>query len=625
MDRRPRRWRLPLAVRIGAVPALVALAGGLSFGLISQSDAAPASHGAEIRLSSPRPPATSMPVFSDRSADLNATISVKSLQDCVPGHCDPVIGTVRVWIQMDGKPAGNHFSAEVSDPGGIGGSAVTIKIPGSELSSPGFGSIVFDFSSTGFGYVSDIERLKVRDKYSGRFDLSQSADTSLPGEKVDFTATYAGGDSVPDTPTGTLELSAGNGTEVKPVPGGPISVTGKTFTFSTTKLPKGTKFVRWSYSGDDKFDANNESSRTLTHTVKDGVETETTLTVNPTTMAWGTNAHFKIKVTAKSGTAVPTGDFEVQLAGGSSFVGHLNANGEREDDSPVGPPGEYPVFARYIPSGSFAPSQSSPVTVTVTKADSTTTVTATPEAVTPGKPVTLSAQVGPDASLPDGRVAFSDGDVQLGSCELDKGKCEIITDKLAPGKRTITAAFEGNRNLNASQGTVAVRVSEASTTKLTATPASVTVGSPVALAAQVSGGSPAGGKVTFLDGTLEIGKSDVDKDGRAAFSTSALAVGAHELTARFEGTDALDQSTSEKVAVQVNAATTPGQGGGGGSQNGGSPGGSDGSGGGTPQPKNLASTGADIGAPLWGGAALVILGAVAVTLGRKRRRTRSSR
>lgn len=624
MDRRPRRWRLPLAVRIGAVPALVALAGGLTFGLISQSDATPASHGASIRLSSPRPPATSMPVFSDRSADLDATISVKSLQDCVPGHCDPVNGTVRVWIHMDGKPAGNHFSAEVSDPGGFGGSSVTIRIPGSELSSPGFGSIVFDFSSPGFGYVSDIERLKVRDKYSGRFNLSQSADTSLPGEKVDFTATYAGGDAVPDTPTGTLELSAGNGTEVKPVPGGRISVTGKTFTFSTTKLPKGTKFVRWTYSGDGRFDADNESSRTLTHTVKDGVETQTTLTVNPTTMPWGTNAHFKIKVTARSGTAVPTGDFEVQLAGGSSFVGHLNANGEREDDSPVGPPGEYPVLARYLPSGNFAPSQSTPVTVTVTKAGSTTTVTATPDAVRPGKPVTLSAKVTPDASLPDGRVAFSDGAVELGSCELDKGRCEITTDKLAPGTRTVTAAFDGNRNLNASQGSVAVRVSEASTTKLTATPVSVTVGSPVALSAQVSGGAPAGGKVTFLDGTLEIDKSDVDKDGTAAVSTAALAVGTHELTARFEGTDALDRSTSEKVSVRVNAATTPGQGGGG-SQNGGTPGGSGDSGGSTPQPKNLASTGADIGAPLRGGAVLVILGAVAVTLGRKRRRARSSR
>jgi hypothetical protein len=131
--------------------------------------------------------------------------------------------------------------------------------------------------------------------------------------------------------------------------------------------------------------------------------------------------------------------------------------------------------------------------------------------------------------------------------------------------------------------------------------------------------------VTFLAGTTELGRAEVDKDGKAAFSSTGLAVGTHSVTARFDGSDALDPSTSEKVSVQVNAVDTAGQGGGSqGGGNGGSQGGQNGgTGGGNPQPKNLASTGASIAQPIGIGALLLILGAVALTVSRRRRHRRA--
>lgn len=631
MDRRARRWRLPLAMRIGAVPALVAVAGALAFGLFSQSDAAPAgSWATTVKLSSPRPPASGMPVLSSRNADMSATVSVNSSQSCVPPHCDDIRGTVRVWIQMDGRPDDRpKFSAPVNGAGGIGGSAVTIKIPSSELSTPGYGSIHFDFSGSGFGYSHDIERLKVRDKYSGQFLLSQSSDTSFPGEKVDFTATYAGGDAVSDAPTGTLELTSGDGGPApKPVPGGKINVTGKTVTFSTTKLPAGTRYVGWTYSGDGKFDSHQYQS--IAHTVKQGVETKTELTMEPNPTVAGAPAKAKVKVTAKSGGAVPTGNVTVKFAGYTPATGPLRADGTATFERGFAPAGgEHAATASYEPTGNFAPSESAEVKITVSKADTTTTVTADPREVELSKAVNFLAKVEPPAGnqlKPTGKVTYFADDTEVGICELTDSSCGNGWAVRKPGKYTVTYKYSGDGNFNASSGGTTVRWFLGSTTTLTGSAGTVNAGSPVTLTAQVAGSDPKvetpfTGKVTFLNATKELGKADVGKDGKATFTASGLAVGAHNLTAKFEGSDALQPSTSEKFVVQVNAAGTPGQGGG--SQNGGTSGGS--GGGSNPQPKNLASTGADIGLPLGIGAVLVIVGAAAITVGARRRRVRTSR
>ena len=627
MERRARRWRLPLAARIGALPALVAVAAALAFGF-SQSDAAQANRV----LTGYRLPDFNGANLNDLPPGNDLPVSFGIGFPCSGSTCRVPTGTIQVLLRKEDGNFGywqgeatltGQWTYESQSPPIAVVRTNTISIPGGKL-QPGRYRIHHYYPGDEFFERAEQDQkvdplLIVSSTFTSHFSMSTTPNPSKAGEPITLSASYDGA-YVGAVPSGRVFFYLnGNYFTGANLKDGKASYNTKN---SGKAIPLGQSTWTVRYNGDSKFRP--FESPGWTHTVeKKSIETTIEVSVAKSTIDAGTDAHFKVKVAAKTGTAVPTGQWEVFLGDGSSFFGQVKDNGEWEGDAPVGPPGEHTVFARYTPTGDFAASESAPIKVTVVKTASTTTVSAAPEAAAPGKPVKLTATVAPPpahAPAVDGRVRFTDGDVELGTCELNNTQCEITTDKLVLGKRTITAAYQGNRDLEPSQGTVAVRVSGPSATKLTVNPNPATAGTPVGLSAQVIGAAPATGKVTFLDGTTELGKSDVDKDGKATFSAGALSVGAHELTAKFEGSDTLDASASEKIAVQVNAAGTPGQGGVGGSSGGSN--GSGGSSGGTPQPKNLASTGADIGAPLWGGAALVILGAIGVTLGRRRRSSR---
>jgi hypothetical protein len=59
------------------------------------------------------------------------------------------------------------------------------------------------------------------------------------------------------------------------------------------------------------------------------------------------------------------------------------------------------------------------------------------------------------------------------------------------------------------------------------------LGEPVSLSARVA--TPAGGSVSFADGAVVLGQAPVDANGFAHFSTNALAVGVHTITASYQG------------------------------------------------------------------------------------------
>jgi Ca2+-binding RTX toxin-like protein len=88
---------------------------------------------------------------------------------------------------------------------------------------------------------------------------------------------------------------------------------------------------------------------------------------------------------------------------------------------------------------------------------------------------------------------------------------------------------------------------------LSASAASVTLGSPVTLTASVSATAASAGavsgSVTFYDGDTAVGTATVS-NGVATLSISTMTVGAHSLTATFEG-GSLSSSTSAAVAITV--------------------------------------------------------------------------
>jgi hypothetical protein len=83
-------------------------------------------------------------------------------------------------------------------------------------------------------------------------------------------------------------------------------------------------------------------------------------------------------------------------------------------------------------------------------------------------------------------------------------------------------------------------------------------GQPVNLTAQdtwTPGASPPG-RVRFKDGTTVLGTSATNPAGQAAFSTAALAAGAHSITAEYVADDAYNGSASTALTQTVSKANT---------------------------------------------------------------------
>jgi hypothetical protein len=107
-------------------------------------------------------------------------------------------------------------------------------------------------------------------------------------------------------------------------------------------------------------------------------------------------------------------------------------------------------------------------------------------------------------------------------------------------------------------------------TMLSSTNPAITTGQSVTLMATVTGTNPTG-TVTFEDGTITLGSPVALAAGRASYSTSALAVGSHSISAVYSGDGQNAASTSQVVVETV--AAPPATGGGTPSGNGGVSGG----------------------------------------------------
>src|SRR5262249_44575017 len=90
---------------------------------------------------------------------------------------------------------------------------------------------------------------------------------------------------------------------------------------------------------------------------------------------------------------------------------------------------------------------------------------------------------------------------------------------------------------------------QATTTTLTSTLNPSTLGQPVTFTARVSAGGSGTptGTVTFMEGTTTLGTGTLDAAGLATFSTSAMTVGNHAITAVYGGGGSFSPSTSSAL------------------------------------------------------------------------------
>ena len=367
--------------------------------------------------------------------------------------------------------------------------------------------------------------------------LSASDGTPTLGAPVTFTATLAGGTS----PTGTVTFKDGSTTL------GTGTISGTTATFSTAALAVGAHSVTAEYAGD----TNNAAATSAAVAVNVGQLAPTVaLSASDGTPTLGAPVTFT--ATLAGGTS-PTGT--VTFKDGSTTLGTGTISGTTATFSTAAlAVGAHSVTAEYAGDTNNAAATSAAVAVNVGQLAPTVALSASDGTPTLGAPVTFTATLAGGTS-PTGTVTFKDGSTTLGTGTISGTTATFSTAALAVGAHSVTAEYAGDTdNAAATSAAVAVNVGQlAPTVALSASDGTPTLGAPVTFTATLAGGTSPTGTVTFKDGSTTLGTGTISGT-TATFSTAALAVGAHSVTAEYAGDTNNAAATSAAVAVNVAAS-----------------------------------------------------------------------
>ncbi len=400
----------------------------------------------------------------------------------------------------------------------------TVLPVGSDLITATYGGDAANNSAT--GSVTQT----VSNKATPVVALISSANPSLPGQAVTFTAT------LPTGVTGTVTFTSGS------TPLGTFSLAGVTASVTTSSLPIGADPITATYNGDGN---NNSASGTLTQNVA-----KTTPTVLLTSSPNPSNDNQAVTFMA----ALPTGvTGTVNFIDGSTTLGSGTINnGVATFTTSTLSPGVHVITAGYVGDTNNNAATSAPLSQTVNKA---TPVLPIPVVSTTspvvGAPVTITETVPPGVSGP---VTFSNGSTPIGSAPIIGGVATITVTTLPLGTDQITASTPGDANNNpATSPPVSVTVVKvAPTVSVTSSQNPSIVNQPVTFTATAPAGAT--GTITFFDGSNILGTGTLN-NGQTTLTTSTLIVGSHTITVSYGGDTNNNPATSVPLTQIVNKAS----------------------------------------------------------------------
>jgi hypothetical protein len=383
---------------------------------------------------------------------------------------------------------------------------------------------------------------------------SSSANPSVFGQSVTFTAQVTAAAPGLGTPTGTVSFFDGN-TELDTA-----RLIAGAASYSTSDLTRGGHFITAVYSGDASFGPS--TSVVLIENVNQA-STQTTVTPSPAATILGQSVTFNADVAPVSpGTGVPTG--MVTFMDGSTPLETVTLDaGTASFSTSSLTLGSHSITVAYAGDGDdFLASTSSP---SIEEVGGTTVTLVSPfNPSTFGQSFAFTAKVAPDAAgstVPIGSVTFMDGTQSLGTFALNAaGVASTPLEHLSAGTHPITAVYAGNADFAASTSTVLDQLVNPATTSTAITPSvsNSTFGESVTFDATVTSaaGSPTG-SVTFKDGSKVLATVSVNSSGVAAYPSSSLTVGAHDLVATYTSASGnFSPSTSSELVFDVAQAAT---------------------------------------------------------------------
>jgi hypothetical protein len=382
-------------------------------------------------------------------------------------------------------------------------------------------------------------------------NLASSLNPSPLNQLVTFTATVtaSGGGGV--TPDGTVTFSDGAAILA---PNVPLNAAGVA-TFATASLAIGVHPMTAAYSGDPVNDILPLTSKVLNQDVQ--LAPTVTVASSLTPSNYGVALTFTATVTG-NGTTAPTKTVNF-LDGGVEFA-TANLSGSTgivTFTTSVLTAATHTITAAYEGDTNYSAVTSPAISQVVNKTDTSSTLAATPIPGIAGLPVALTATVKivSGAATITGTVTFTDGTTTLSAnVPLSATGTATINPMLAPGTHTIVATYSGDANDNTSASSpLPVTVVQATTaTTVTSTPNPSLVLYPVVFTARVKGnGATPTASVTFLADGKSLGSSTLDTTGTATFTSTALAVGTHSITAAYSGDTNDTGSTSSAISQSV--------------------------------------------------------------------------
>ncbi len=334
--------------------------------------------------------------------------------------------------------------------------------------------------------------------------------------------------------------------------------------------------------------------------------TTTTLNLSPLNIVHGTQQTAVITVAANSGSGTPTGDVSItaigQSAGASNGNQYTLSAGTVTATFANLPGGTYSVSAHYAGDSVYGPSDSAPVTVTITKEPAQ--IFLTPYYIT------TAGNVGTATSFAYGSAIYVDTDTQGQSAtgvnnnnvlntgvptgtitysltnngaalpgyvstldfqgitylEVAQSFANFLVyanyPAIVPGNVVVTAAYSGDNSFGAVSGTTGFTVTKATVApKVTAGSAEIASGAPATLNVSIAangGGALPTGTATLVDTTTSTTLGTVSLvNGLGVLTTTAITqAGANSIVATYNGDGNYTSANSTAVTVTVGGTST---------------------------------------------------------------------
>ena len=351
-------------------------------------------------------------------------------------------------------------------------------------------------------------------------------------------------ETVPPGVTGTVTFS--NGT----TPIGTAPIVNGVATITVPSLPIGTDPIIATTSGD----ANNNPATSSATIVT--VTPATPVLVAPIVSSNNPPPDTPVTITEPipSGVSGPVSFFD----GGTLLGTATIVNGQATLTVPSLPIGTNQITVTAVDTFTNGTITSPPTQVTVAKTAITVALASSANPSSPNQPVTFSATVHAGAT---GLVTFLDGTTILGTGTINAaGVATFTTSTLTIGSHPITASYAGDSAYNAATSAVLSEVVGRipTVTTIAASAPAQLLHTGVTFTANVTAPSPnATGTVTFMEGTTILGTATLSANGgvivtlttnaNAAFATTGLVTGPHQIVAVYSGDSTFAPSTSAPV------------------------------------------------------------------------------